>query len=59
MSSDELDRVRRATVAKGAAEAEYRAAVLAAVTAGASYARVARAAGVSRQAVRQLAERSR
>ena len=52
---DPLDRVRRATVAKEKAAREYRAALLAAIAAGRSYADVARAAGISRQAARQLA----
>jgi hypothetical protein len=54
MTSAPLERVRRAVAAKGRAEREYRSALLAAHAAGAGYAAIAAAAGVSRQAVRQL-----
>jgi DNA-directed RNA polymerase specialized sigma24 family protein len=46
-------------VAKSRADEQYRAAIVAAVDAGASYAELARTLGVSRQAVRQLVERAR
>ena len=64
-SSDPLARVRRVAKARARADAEYRAAVVAAVdeleAAGhrSAFATVADAAGTSRQAVRQLVERSR
>lgn len=47
-------RVARAAEAKRRAEQEYRAALAAAKDAGISYAAIAHASGVSRQAVRQL-----
>lgn len=49
-----LERVRLAVAAKTSAEQEYRSALIAAYEAGLSYAAIARAAGVSRQSVRQL-----
>jgi hypothetical protein len=60
-----LAKVRRATLAKQRAEARYRASLVAAVDAletgrnPGAYALVAAAAGVSRQAVRQLVRRER
>lgn len=55
--SEELARVTRAVEARGAVEREYRSAVLAAVRSDGVPA-VSRAAGVSRQAVRQLVLRA-
>lgn len=55
----ELARVKRAASARRRAEDQYRAALVAAAGAGVSYAELARAAGTTRQAVRQLVERSR
>jgi DNA-directed RNA polymerase specialized sigma24 family protein len=49
-----LATVTRATRKHERASSEYRAALLAAHEAGHSYAEIAKAAGVSRQAVRQL-----
>jgi len=49
-----LVEVRRAVATKRRAEHRYRAALLHALEAGFSYAEIARVAGVSRQAVRQL-----
>jgi DNA-directed RNA polymerase specialized sigma24 family protein len=57
--SDPLARVRRAVKRQQASELEYRAAVVAAVAAGFSFAEVARAIGCSRQSVRILVERER
>jgi len=55
-----LAEVRRATQAKRRAEARYRAALVHAVgELGGGYALVAEAAGISRQAVRQLVQRER
>jgi DNA-directed RNA polymerase specialized sigma24 family protein len=54
-----LERVRKAAADKAAADREYRSALAAARTAGLSYATIAAAAGVSRQAVQQLLERAR
>lgn len=55
--TDHLQSVKRAARAKSRADAQLRAAILAAVEAGISYADVARALGVSRQAVRQFVTR--
>jgi DNA-directed RNA polymerase specialized sigma24 family protein len=52
-----LDSLKRAARAKARADARYKAALVAAHAAGASYAEIAHAVGVSRQAVRQLIER--
>jgi len=49
-----LVEVRRATVARQRAELRYRRSLERALESGFSYADVARVAGVSRQAVRQL-----
>jgi hypothetical protein len=58
MTTDPLKRVRqaklRAEVERIAAENRYRAAVLEALAAGHSYAEIAEAVGVTRQAIRQL-----
>ena len=56
--SDPLARVKRAAASKRRQDERYLAALLAAVDAH-GYAAVALALGVSRQAVRQLVERSR
>jgi DNA-directed RNA polymerase specialized sigma24 family protein len=56
--TEPLARVKQAAAERGRAEEAYRAAVLSAYVAGLSYAQIAKAAGVSRQAVRQLVERS-
>ena len=56
-SNNHLERVRAASVARRASEAEYLLALASAIEAGASYANVARAAGVTRQAVRQTVTR--
>lgn len=53
-----LDSVKRAARAKSRADARYRAAVVAAHQAGASYADIAKALGISRQAVRVLVARA-
>ena len=58
VTTDPLRRVKRAATKLEGARSEYRAALLACLDAGHSYAEIARALGVSRQAVRQLAERS-
>lgn len=58
MADSVTRRALRAAAAKRRADEEYRAALLAAVAAGVSYAELARTLGVSRQAVRQLVERS-
>ena len=58
LSPDPLRRVKRAAAKLDAARSEYRAALLACLDAGYSYAEIARTLGVSRQAVRQLAERN-
>lgn len=50
-----LERVERAAAARRRAEQQYRAAVLAAATAGESYGAIGRAAGITRQAARYLA----
>ena len=50
----ELRRVQRAAETKRRADESYRSALVAAHAAGHSYAELARVAGVSRQAVRQL-----
>lgn len=55
----ELARVKRAAVSRRRAEESYRAALVAAVDEGASYAQLAALLGVSRQAVRQLVGRAR
>jgi len=54
-----LAEVRRATQAKRRAEERYRAALVRAVDELGAYALVAEAAGISRQAVRQLVARER
>jgi DNA-directed RNA polymerase specialized sigma24 family protein len=59
VKADSLSRVRKAAARKAAADNAYRAALVAAHDAGLSYAAIAAAAGVSRQAVRQLVERAR
>jgi DNA-directed RNA polymerase specialized sigma24 family protein len=59
MARDPLTNVRRAAADKAAADSRYRSALVAAHEAGLSYAAIAKAAGVSRQAVRQLVERTR
>lgn len=51
---DPLHSVKRAAQAKRRAEKAYRSAVVAAREAGHSYPEIARAAGTSRQAIRQL-----
>lgn len=56
--SNPLARVKRAASSKRRADQEYRAALLAAFNLGASYAELAKLAGTSRQAVRQLIERA-
>lgn len=53
----DLANLKRAARAKARADAQLRTTILAAVAAGVSYADVARALGVSRQAVRQLVTR--
>ena len=55
---DPLARVRQAARNAESAASEYRAALTAAHTAGVSYADIARAAGVTRQAARQLIGRN-
>lgn len=55
----ELARVRAAAAGVESARAEWRAALVAALDAGAPMAAIARAAGVSDQAVHQLRERVR
>jgi hypothetical protein len=55
----ELVRVRRSANAVRRARDNYRAALLAGAEAGQSYGALARAAGVSKQATRQLVERMR
>jgi DNA-directed RNA polymerase specialized sigma24 family protein len=57
-ANDPLERVRRAAAAKTSADREFRSALAAARAAGSSYSAIAVAAGVSRQAVRQLLERA-
>lgn len=57
--SDPLARVKRAAATKRRAEQEYRAALAEAHAQGAGYAELARSAGISRQAVRQLIARHR
>jgi hypothetical protein len=65
MAASSLTRVKRAAAAKRRADDAYRAAIVAAVdeleTAGerSAFATVAAAAGISRQAVRQLVDRTR
>lgn len=54
-----LARVTRAARAKRSAEEEYREAILAARELGLDGAAIARAAGVTKQAVRQLAMRAK
>lgn len=55
---DELQRATRALKAKRRADTQYRAAVIAAHQAGASYADIGKALGISRQAVRVLVTRT-
>lgn len=55
--TDHLDSVKRAARAKTRADHAYRAAISAALQEGFSYAEIAAALKVSRQAVRQLAIR--
>jgi predicted transcriptional regulator len=50
--------VKRAARAKTRADARYKAALVAAHAAGATYADIAHAVGVSRQAVRQIIGRT-
>jgi hypothetical protein len=52
--SKELERVRRASCARRRADVAYRAALRDAWGRGASFADIARAAGVSRQTVREM-----
>jgi hypothetical protein len=52
--SGELARVKRAAERKSKAEQEYLAALRAAYDAGEEYADIGRAAGISRQAARQI-----
>lgn len=52
-----MARIKRAAASKRRADLEYRAALLAATAEGASFSDCAKAAGVSRQAVRQLVNR--
>ncbi len=54
-----LTTVKRTAAKQQRASSEYRAALLAALKAGHSFAEIARAAGVSRQAVRQFVARQR
>lgn len=54
----ELGRAARALKAKRRADTNYRAAIVAAVNAGHSYADVAKALGISRQAVRVIVTRA-
>lgn len=56
--SDSLARLTRAASAKRRADQQYRAALAAALAAGHTYAEIAKALGVSRQAVRQLVQRA-
>lgn len=56
---DPLSGVKRAAAAKRRADDQYRATLVAAVDAGASYAELARELGTSRQAIRQLVIRAR
>ncbi len=53
-----LERVKRASSRKRSAEEEYLAALRAAWDAGHEYADIARAAGISRQAARQILVRA-
>ena len=55
--SSRLDSVKRAARAKTRADARYREAIQQALEAGSTYAEVARALGLSRQAIRQAARR--
>lgn len=57
-SSSELERASRALKAKRRADSEYRAALVAAHHAGHSYAQLAKALGISRQAVRVIVTRA-
>ena len=54
---NQMESVKRAARAKSRADARYVEALASAHAAGVSYADLARAAGVSRQAVRQLLQR--
>ena len=54
-----LARIERATEAKRRADEQYRAALLAAVDGGKTYAQLAEGLDISRQAVRQAVERAR
>jgi DNA-directed RNA polymerase specialized sigma24 family protein len=56
---DPLSQLAKAWGAKRRADERYRAALLAAVDDGVSYAELARRMGISRQAVRQLVDRIR
>lgn len=56
--SDELKRASRALKAKRRADQEYRAALVQAIAAGHTYAEVAKALEISRQAVRVLVSRT-
>lgn len=57
--SDELAAVKRTASRKRRTDKQYRAALLAALEAGHGYAELAKVAGTSRQAVRQLILRTR
>lgn len=57
-SSDPVARFARAVEKRRRAESDVRAAALVALEAGVSFAELSRAAGVSRQAVRQLVRRA-
>jgi len=54
-----LLRVRNTALDRARSEDDYRAALSAAIAAGHSYAELARAAGVSRQAIQQRVARDR
>lgn len=54
MTDEYLKRAKRAAVRKRRSEQEYRAALRAAREAGYSFAEIARAIGISRQAMRKL-----
>lgn len=55
--TDPLDKLRKAQTARRRGEERYRAALLAAVAAGHSYADLARVLGIARQNVRKYALR--
>lgn len=54
----ELERASRAYKAKRRADLNYRAAIIAAIDAGHTYAQVGKALGISRQAVRVIVTRA-